>query len=211
MERRLLIAGGILGIGLCMVLGRLVHLTTVQNRQLAQQASGQHQKKLTLLARRGAIVDHRGDPLALSVPAESLFVHPKKLPEGVAKKASAIAAALHVPLTTVQETLRSQEPFLWLKRRATLQEAGQVRALSIPGIESIEAERRFYPQGTLAAPLLGFVDVDTRGIAGIEQAYDQHLGEEPTKVIGETRWVWAYDLCACGCGPTRTIERPVNS
>ena len=185
MERRLLIIGGVLGIGLCLVLGRLVHVTTVQHRQLAQQASGQHQKKLTLLTRRGAIVDHQGEPLALSVPAESLFVHPKKLPKEVAKKASAIATALHVPLAEIQATLRSQEPFLWLKRRATLQEAGQVRTLGISGIESIETERRFYPQGTLAAPVLGFVDVDARGIAGIEQVYNQHLREEPTKVIGE--------------------------
>src|SRR5215207_7601187 len=142
MERRLLIIGGVLGIGLSLVLGRLVHVTTVQHRQLAQQASGQHQKKLTLLTRRGAIVDHKGEPLALSVPAESLFVHPKKLPEEVAKNASAIATALHVPLAEIQAALRSQEPFLWLKRRATLQEAGQVRALGISGIESIETERR---------------------------------------------------------------------
>lgn len=185
MERRLLIAGGILSIGLCVVLGRLVHLTTVQNKQLARQASGQHQQRLTLLTRRGAIVDHRGEPLALSVPAESLFVHPKKLPPDVTKQASAIATALHVPLPQIQATLRSQEPFLWLKRRATLQEGGQVRALGIPGIESLEAERRFYPQGALAAPVLGFTDVDAQGIAGIEQAYDQHLREEPTKLIGE--------------------------
>jgi cell division protein FtsI (penicillin-binding protein 3) len=185
MERRLLIAGAILGIGLCVVLGRLVHVTTVENRQLAEQASGQHQKKLTLLTRRGAIVDHRGESLALSVPAESLFVYPKKLPERVAEKAPAIATALHVPLTEIQAKLRSPEPFVWLKRRATPQEAGQVRTLGIPEIESIETERRFYPQETLAASVLGFVDVDARGLAGIEQAYDQHLREEPTKVIGE--------------------------
>jgi cell division protein FtsI (penicillin-binding protein 3) len=185
MERRLLIAGGILGIGLCVVLGRLVHLTTVQNEQLARQASGQHQKRLMLLTRRGAIVDRHGEPLALSVPAESLFVHPKKLPRDVTKRASAIATALHVPLPEIQAALRSQEPFLWLKRRATPQEGGQVRALGIPGIESLEAERRFYPQGTLAAPVLGFTDVDAQGIAGIEQAYDQHLREEPAKLTGE--------------------------
>lgn len=185
MERRLLIIGGILGVGLCLVLGRLVHVTIVQHRQLAEQASGQHQKKLTLLTRRGAIMDHRGEPLALSVPAESLFVHPKKLPAEVTKRASAIATALHLPVAEVQATLQSQEPFLWLKRRATLQEAGHVRALGIPGIDSLETERRFYPQGTLAAPVLGFVDVDAHGIAGIEQTYDQQLREEPTKVIGE--------------------------
>lgn len=185
MERRLLMAGGILGVGLCLVLGRLVHVATVQNLHLAQQASDQHQKNLTLQVRRGAIVDHRGYPLALSVPAESLFVHPKKLTEKVRQQATALAAALHLPLAEVQRVLRSQEPFLWLKRRATLQEAGQVRALSLSGIESMETERRFYPQGTLAAPVIGFVNVDARGLAGIEQAYDEHLGEEPTEVIGE--------------------------
>jgi cell division protein FtsI (penicillin-binding protein 3) len=185
MERRLLMAGGILCLGLSVVLGRLVHLTTVQNQKLAQIASGQHQKNLTLQVRRGAIVDRRGASLALSVPAESLFVHPKRLTERVTKQAPAIATALHLPLTVVQETLRSPEPFLWLKRRATPQEAGQVRALRIPEIESVETERRFYPQGVLAAPVLGFVNVDAHGLAGIEQAYDTELREEPTKVIGE--------------------------
>ena len=185
MERRLLIAGGALGLGLCLVLGRLVLLTTVQHTQLARQASSQHQQRITLQARRGAIVDQHGEPLALSVPAESLFVHPQKLSSEVSKKAAAIAAALHVPLAEVSATLRSQEPFVWLKRRATPQEAAQVRALEIPGIESIEGERRFYPQGTLAAPVLGFTDVDARGIAGIEQAHDIHLREEPAKVVGQ--------------------------
>jgi cell division protein FtsI (penicillin-binding protein 3) len=185
MERRLLIAGGALGIGLCLVLGRLVQLTTVQHSQLARQASFQHQQRITLHARRGAIVDRHGEPLALSVPAEALFVHPKKLSPEVNKKAAAIAAALHVPLTEVSATLRSHAPFVWLKRRATPQEAAQVRALEIPGIESIEVERRFYPQGTLAAPLLGFADIDARGIAGIEQAYDAYLREEPAKIVGQ--------------------------
>ena len=183
MERRLLIAGGALVIGLGLVFGRLVYLTTVQHAQLAHQASSQHQQRVTLQARRGAIVDQHGEPLALSVPAESLFVHPKNLSPEVSKEAPAIAAALHVPLTDVSATLRSQEPFVWLKRRATPQEAAQVRALQIPGIESIEVERRFYPQGTLAAPVLGFTDVDAEGKAGIEQAYDTSLREEPAKVM----------------------------
>src|SRR5262245_18273198 len=172
MERRLLITGGALVIGLGLVFGRLVHLTTVQHAQLARQASSQHQQPIILQARRGAIVDRHGEPLALSVPAESLFVHPKKISPEVSKKTAAIAAALHVPLADVSATLRSSSPFVWLKRRATPQEAAQVRALEIPGIESIEVERRFYPQGTLAAPVLGFTDVDAHGSAGIEQAYD---------------------------------------
>jgi cell division protein FtsI (penicillin-binding protein 3) len=74
---------------------------------------------------------------------------------------------------------------VWLKRRATPQEAAQIRTFGLDGIESIETERRFYPQGSLAAPVLGFTDVDAHGIAGIEQTYDQYLRETPAEIVGE--------------------------
>lgn len=185
MEKRLLVAGGAIGIGLLLVLTRLVQLTVVQGEQLARQASNQHQQRITLPSRRGAIFDRNGEPLALSVPAESLFIHPRRLPSDGSKWSSAIATAIHTPTQEVSASLRSEDPFVWLKRRATPQEAAQVRALGIAGIDSIETERRFYPQETLAAPLLGFTDVDARGIAGIEQTYDHYLREEPAEMVGE--------------------------
>ena len=185
MEKRLLLAGIALGVGLLLVLGRLVHLTTIQNEELARQASNQHQKKMEVLSRRGAIIDRNGGPLALSVPAESVFVRPLKLPANATNWITPIATALHSPTEDVGASFRSAEPFVWIKRRATPQEAAQVRALGISAIESIETERRFYPQGTLAAPLLGFTDVDARGIAGIEQTYDRYLREEPAEILGE--------------------------
>ncbi len=185
MEKRLLIAGAVLGFGLLLVLGRLVHLTTIHSEDLARQASNQHQKKMEIPSRRGAIVDRNGEPLALSVPAESLFVRPRKLPADANKWSTRVATVLHVPTEQVRASFRSAEPFVWLKRRATPQEAAQIRAFGISGIESIETERRFYPQGTLAAPLIGFTDVDAHGIAGIEQTYDRYLREEPAEIVGE--------------------------
>src|SRR5262249_47858589 len=100
MEKRLLAAGGAIGFGLLLVLTRLVQLTVVQGEQLARQASNQHQQRITLPSRRGAIVDRSGEPLALSVPAESLFIHPRRLPPNASKWSSAIATALH---TSTQE------------------------------------------------------------------------------------------------------------
>jgi len=185
MEKRLLIAGAALGCGLLLVLARLVHLTTIDRDGLARQASSQHQKKIEVPSRRGAIVDRNGDPLALSVPAESLVLRPSKLPKDANKWITPIATALHTPAEEINASFRSAEPFVWLKRRATPQEASQLRTLGIGGIESIETERRFYPQGSLAAPVLGFTDVDARGIAGIEQTYDRYLREEPAEIVGE--------------------------
>jgi cell division protein FtsI (penicillin-binding protein 3) len=200
MEKRLLIAGAVLGCGLLLVLGRLVHLTTIHNEDLARQASQQHLKKMEIPSRRGAIVDRNGEPLALSVPAESLFIRPRKLPTDANKWIVPVATALHAPLEQVSASFRSAEPFVWLKRRATPQEAAQIRAYGIGGIDSIETERRFYPQGMLAAPLIGFTDVDARGIAGIEQTYDRYLREEPAELVGERdalgRMILAHGVAA---------------
>lgn len=185
MEKRLLVAGAALGCGLFLVLARLVHLTAIDREGLARRASNQHQLKMEVPSRRGTIVDRNGNPLALSVPAESLVLRPRKLSHDASKFIAPIATALHTPAEEISASFRSTEPFVWLKRRATPQEASQLRTLGISGIESIETERRFYPQGLLAAPVLGFTDVDARGIAGIEQTYDRYLREEPAEIVGE--------------------------
>ena len=207
MEKRLLIAGATLGCGLLLVFGRLVQLTTIHNEGLARRALNQHQTKVEVLSRRGAIVDRNGNPLALSVPAESIFVRPRELPADAGKWVAPLAAALHLPAEKVRESLRSKAQFVWLKRRATPQEAAQVRAVGVTCLrnvvdclDSVETERRFYPQGTLAAPVVGFTDIDARGIAGIEQSYDRYLREEPAEIVGERdalgRMILAHGVAA---------------
>jgi cell division protein FtsI (penicillin-binding protein 3) len=185
MKKRLLAAGGAIGIGLFLILGRLVQLSVIHNDELARQATNQHKQRITLATRRGAIVDRSGEPLALSIPAESLYVRPRHLPTDIDTFVPQLASALRIPTQEVKKPLRSAAPFVWLKRRATPQEAIQVRALGISGVEGMETERRFYPQGALAAPVLGFTNVDAQGMEGIERAYDRYLRGEPTQILGE--------------------------
>src|SRR5690349_11008006 len=106
MERRLLIAGATLGCGLLLVFGRLVQLTTIHNEDLARQAFNQHQTKMEIPPRRGAIVDCNGNPLALSVPAESIFVRPQKLPADAGKWVAPLATALHLSTEQVRESFQ---------------------------------------------------------------------------------------------------------
>jgi cell division protein FtsI (penicillin-binding protein 3) len=167
------------------VLSRLVQFTVVQSEQLARRAASQHSQRFTFTPRRGAIFDRNGELLALSTPAESLFVRPRKLPVAAATQVSALAAALHASASEVTTTLRSPAPFVWLKRQATPQEAAQVRALELAGIDSFETQRRFYPHGTLAAQLLGFTNVDARGLEGIERVYDDYLRGESAEMVQE--------------------------
>src|SRR5215471_13833626 len=185
MKERLLVAGSAVGVGLLLVLSRLVQFTVVQSEQLARRAASQHSQRFTFTPRRGAIFDRNGELLALSTPAESLFVRPRKLPAAAATQVSALAAALHASASEVTTTLRSPAPFVWLKRQATPQEAAQVRALELAGIDSFETQRRFYPHGTLAAQLLGFTNVDARGLEGIERVYDDYLRGESAEMVQE--------------------------
>lgn len=185
MNERLLVVGGAIGVGLMLVFLRLVQLTVIQGEELTRQAAIQHQRRLVLAPRRGEIADRNGEPLALSFPAESLFVRTKQLPPDVEKKIPALASALRLTPQEVQKALRSSSRFVWLKRQASPEEAARVRALGISGIDSVEEDRRFYPQGHLAAPLLGFTDVDAKGLEGIERTYDQYLRGEPREFLEE--------------------------
>ncbi len=182
---RLLVVGGAMAVGMLLVLTRLVQFTVVQSEQLARQAASQHNQHLTFTPRRGTIFDRHGEPLALSIPAESLFVRPRKLPAQVVTHVPALAQAIHVAPQAVEAVLHAPAPFVWLKRQATPHEAAQVRALSLAGIDSFETQRRFYPHGTLAAQLLGFTDIDAKGLEGIERIYDEYLRGESAEIMQE--------------------------
>lgn len=206
MNERLLAVGGVIGVGLVLVLLRLVQLTVVQGDELSRQAAGQHQKRLVLAPRRGEIVDRHGEPLALSFPTESLFVRTRELPANAEKHAAALASALHLSTQEVQKALRLSSRFVWLKRQASPEEAARVRALGLPGVDSVEEDRRFYPQGMLAAPLLGFTDIDAKGLEGIERTYDQYLRGEPREVLEERDAIGQTFMVQAGIAPPQALN-----
>lgn len=179
MNERLLAAGGVVGLGFMLVLLRLVQLTVVESAELSRQAAGQQQIPLVLSPRRGEIVDRHGESLARSAPAESFAIRKKQLPADIEKYVAPLAAALRLSPQEVQRKVRSSKPYEWLKRKVLPEEAALVRQLGIPGVESAEEDRRLYPQGALAAPLLGFTDIDAKGLEGIEKTYDQYLRGTP--------------------------------
>ncbi len=188
MERRVLSVVAVIGLGLVLVLGRLIQLAIVEHEKFARRAARQHDKRITWTPRRGTIVDRNGTPLALSVAAESLFARPSRLSKDsqtLAKQIPALATALQMPAPKVARLLTKEAPFVWLRRRASPQIAAQVRGLGMPGIGSRETERRFYPQGSLAASLIGFTNVDAQGLEGIEYAYDSYLRGEQAELLAQ--------------------------
>ena len=131
---------------------------------------------------RGVITDRMGTPLAVSSPVVSLWANPQQLrnPEQVRK----LAGLLSADEKTLREKLAfyGDKQFMYLARHQTPDAARAILHAAIPGVHGEREYRRFYPAGEVTAQVLGLTNVDGRGIAGLELAYDQWLrGRSGTK------------------------------
>jgi cell division protein FtsI (penicillin-binding protein 3) len=141
-------------------------------------AEDQHLRHLRVSPRRGAIYDRHGAELAVSADVDSVYANPRRLrameqdPTTVARS---IAKVLDVDPQQLAKRLGADRYFVWIERRVTPNEATRIRELDIPGIELTTEARRYYPNRHLAAHLIGFADIDGRGIEGIELAYEDRL------------------------------------
>jgi cell division protein FtsI (penicillin-binding protein 3) len=129
------------------------------------------------LASRPDIVDRNGDILATDIHVASLFGEPRRIVD-VDEAVEALSSVLpDVDYKEWHRKLSSGAGFVWLRRELTPRQQADVLALGIPGIDFRTEKRRFYPGGPLAAHILGLVNIDNAGIAGLEKYIDdQGLG-----------------------------------
>jgi len=163
---------------------RLLQLQVVRCDDLRQRAEDQYRSRVVVPATRGAILDRNGDPLAVSMEALSLFAHPRRL-DDPERAASALAPVLGLPRHEILARLRSDKPFVYLKRLLEPEAVERVRGLGLPlgdnGAFGFEREhKRVYPRGRLAAHVVGFSTVDGEGVEGIERRFDEALRGDPT-------------------------------
>jgi cell division protein FtsI (penicillin-binding protein 3) len=168
---------------LVLIVVRAAELAILRGPALAVAAAGQHEKRVELLPRRGTIADRHGETLALSLDVPSVYVRPAHF-RGQEDKLPALAATLGVPAASLRAKVGSKQPFVWLKRQALPREAAAVQRLGLKGVGSLTEGRRFYPHHGLAAHVLGFVGVDSQGLAGVERRFD-------TVIRGRPRYVHA--------------------
>jgi len=171
---------------------RLISLQVVHHDELIRQAEQQQQKMVEIQGERGTIFDRTGQPLAKSLPAESVCVNPQKISDaGMA--ADLLSRVLDLDRRKLFEKIETARlrgsGFLWIKRKVSSEEADRVRSMKLDWVEFREEMRRFYPHGQLAAHVLGSTgmltrdDVIERGSAGIEMSFDDDLAGLP----GEAR------------------------
>ena len=170
---------------LLVVAGRLVWVQGVSSGHFVALASGQRDRTVILAARRGSIVDRNGNTLAMSVDAKTLIADPRLIVSPQAT-AQTLAPMLGVPAANLAARLSNGTGFAYLARRIDPQVAASVVALGIPGIQSITEPLRVYPDGQLAAHIVGFTGTDAQGLAGLESTYDSVLSGKAGSMAMQT-------------------------
>jgi cell division protein FtsI (penicillin-binding protein 3) len=161
--------------------GRLVILQVFDAGSLDQAAARQRLTVIDLPATRGRIFDRNLDDLAISIPARAVWADPR-LVRDKRRTAARLAKALGTSKAAIAERLASRGRFVYLARRIPKARADRVQAMDLPGVfVEVDVARR-YPSGTVASQVLGFVDVDGHGQAGIEQQYDGLLRGHAGKI-----------------------------
>jgi cell division protein FtsI/penicillin-binding protein 2 len=167
---------------------RLVQVQVSQHDDLATRARSQQLGAIDTSPIRGQVLDRQGRELARSIDTESFFADPREI-SNVDLTARSIAAATGLDQADLAKRLNdakdSNKKFVWIVRRMDVQAANKLDALNLDGVYSRKEPKRYYPNDSLAAHVLGFVGTDEIGLGGVEQYYNDKIRGESGKVYLE--------------------------
>ena len=123
-------------------------------------------------AARPAILDRNGEVLATDVKTVSVFAEPRRIIDKDEAVELLTAVLPDVNARDLRTRIGSRKGFVWVKRAITPKEQEEVFRLGLPGIGFLPENKRVYPNGPIAAHVLGFANVDNVGIAGMEKYID---------------------------------------
>jgi cell division protein FtsI/penicillin-binding protein 2 len=162
------------------VLCRCWQLQIHRHDYFVKRADRQQLKIIPQSARRGLIVDRRGQILAVSIRRPSLRLDPYLIKD-TARMARNLGTALNLDADELHRKIlgRKNKRFLWIKRFLTDRQLERVQEIDLRGLVIEQEYQRQYPMGQLAAHVIGFTDIDGKGLEGIEASYDDFLRCEP--------------------------------
>ncbi len=189
LKRRLLAAAAVFLVWSLAIEARLVYFQVIERDSLVAAAERQQSRTIEAPAKRGDILDRAGRLLAYSVDADTVYAVPSEIANAdhaVAALCTALADCDAKYRATLAERLRSRRYFVYVKRQISPDQARRIAALELEGVGFLTENRRYYPNKTLGAHLLGYVGLDNAGLAGIEATYDELISGEPGKVFVQT-------------------------
>jgi cell division protein FtsI (penicillin-binding protein 3) len=193
---RIIIVAALAAIWTGAVFGRLAYLQLFRYSEYYSRAQHQQRLIVDVGASRAEIFDRNLNPLAMSVPVDSAFAVPSEIadPDMVARL---IGKVLDIPSDEIATRLASSHSFAWIARKIPPEKAERIAAMNLRGIYFQREGGRFYPKRDLAAHVLGYVDVDEKGLAGIEYSLDDSIRSKPGKMLiladAHRRWYDSND------------------
>jgi len=173
--------------GFAVILFRLVNLMVFDHVKLSERASQQYIREKTLTPQRGVIWDRNMKEMATNIETDSLYAVPVKVKDTY-DLSSKLAPIIKVSKREINGLLqkKKEKGFAWLARRMDLQTSRRLEGLRTSFREGevgfVTEPKRFYPKGQIASHVLGFSNIDDKGIAGIELMYDDYLKGEVKNV-----------------------------
>lgn len=193
---------------------RLGFLQLVCYRDYLARAQRQQQRIVEVSPKRGAIYDRNMREFAMSVQVDSCFAVPAEIadPEMAARLLSGV---LGVPSEEIETRLSASRSFVWIARKLSPEKAARIAALNLRGIYFQKENQRFYPKRQLAAHVLGYVDIDEKGLAGIEYALDEQVRGKAGRMLvladARRRWFDSTEKAAdAGSSVVLTLDEEIQ-
>lgn len=179
----------VLALWAVIICGRLVWLQVFRHHYYMEQAAHQQEHSFEVAPRRGVLYDRNLHALAMTVLQDSIYAVPTEITDKAAL-ANTLAKIVHTDpedrYTTAKRILarlNASRAFAWIARKQPPEIVSQVKALKLKGIYFQKEFKRFYPNGTLAAQVLGYVGVDDNGLGGLEQEFNEDLHGTPGRML----------------------------
>ena len=172
------------------LMARTAYIQIIEPDMLKKQGDLRSLRVTANTVQRGSIFDRNGAELAISVPVETVWADPKIIMDNKALAMTehwqALADVLDQDINklTARVLKNPRKRFIYLERKISPAAANYIKELKIPGIHLRKESKRFYPAGEISAHIIGFTNVDDKGIEGIERLYDKQL----TGTGGEKRF-----------------------
>ncbi len=160
---------------------QLFHSAFLNN--LAQK---QHEHLINIDPKRGTIYDRNLRPMAINLPVYSVFINGRtiQLHHDKDDVISQLSKILNVPSQEISAKVKKNKYFLWVKRKIPQDTYLKLKSLKLTGVGFVKESKRYYPNQTLGAHLIGFAGMDNNGLDGLERDYDKDLkGKEGRSVI----------------------------
>ncbi len=193
---RIIIVAALAAIWTGAVFGRLAYLQLFRYSEYYSRAQHQQRLIVDVGASRAEIFDRNMNPLAMSVPVDSAFAVPSEIadPDMVSRL---VGKVLDTPAEEIATRLAGSRSFAWIARKLPPEKADRLAAMNLRGIYFQREGGRFYPKRELAAHVLGYVDIDEKGLGGIEYSLDDSIRSKPGKMLiladAHRRWYDSSD------------------